>query len=302
MAEEIRIDRSQAQQRMDRFLCKYLSASSKGNIHRLLRKKIIRRNGAKADPSDRINQGDIVTIRLAPEVITHLRRSNARPENRSPLSILSEDTEILAVSKPAGQLVHPDQPQDSSALTAQINWYLRDCITQTFAPAPINRLDRNTGGIILIGKTYPALKQLNEAMRTGKIRKWYCAVAEGINLPEKGEVRGRQIKDHRNNRVRLVSPDGSDGRVVHTRYRVLHQKEGLSFCEVELLTGRSHQIRAAFASLGAPLVGDLKYGGHRHGAIRSQLLHCWRMEAAGRIWEDTQNPVTKFWKNNTARD
>jgi 23S rRNA pseudouridine955/2504/2580 synthase len=290
---KIKINENQAPQRLDRFLGKYLSASSAGNIQKLLRKKVIRCNGEKSVPARIIAVGDEIEIRLNDPVIEDLRAKKQYVFSSRPLTIVFEDSDILLVHKPAGLLVHPDSRESRDTLIARVHHYLHTSITGTFAPSSVNRLDRNTSGIVLFGKRYESLQYLNRYMREGKIRKQYLAVAAG-HVNRAGEVCGYQIKNRRTNRVVFSAHKQRGAKYVHTKYVPREVLAGKTLCEIELITGRSHQIRAAFAEINHPLVGDRKYGGTTMGN-QSYFLHAWRLDIAGRRFECPNEALEKFW-------
>jgi len=201
----------------------------------------------------------------------------------------------LVVNKPSGLLTHPDKTEYKKTLTTYVQNYLRSSWTKTFKPACIQRLDKNTSGIVIFGKTYSALKKYNAFMRERKIEKYYQCVVHG-NIDKAGEIKGYLAKNMDKNIVRLQKhQDATHTKFVHTKYRPIEQKKNYTLLEVELLTGRSHQIRASLAFIGSPIVGDTKYNGRKIKGITTQILHAWRSCVDGREFICENPEIKQFW-------
>ncbi|ERP32213.1 RluA family pseudouridine synthase [Chitinivibrio alkaliphilus] len=296
---KIKITDHEADQRLDRFLRKYLTRSSLGNIQKLIRKKVVRINDRRAEAAQVLRCGDVLTLRLSSETLETLQDSSAQKEEAQvqshPLSIIFEDEELLVVHKPVGLLTHPAAAKQEDSLTTRVTSYLASYTSSIFTPACVNRLDRNTEGLVMFGKTPTMLRELNQAMRERRIHKFYYAVVEGA-VPAPGAVRAYQKKDARSNRSVLVSAQASGARFVHTRYWPVEQKGGYTLCEVELCTGRTHQIRLACAHMGHPLVGDCKYGASPHKGF-PYLLQARRITMDGREFIDTHGDLLRAWRH-----
>ncbi len=222
---------------------------------------------------------------------------------RRNFKIIYEDENILAVDKPFGLLTHGDSSEKKNHLANQVKDYLIEKgefnprLEKVFAPAPANRLDRNTTGIVICGKTSPALKGLNEMIRKDLVRKFYMTIVHG-RIDHEMRLSGYLIKDHKTNKVRIVKQKpaanpsrnanaNDEAKEVITIVRPIKVlKDGrneYTYVEVELVTGRTHQIRAHLASISHPLIGDVKYGGKKVFGLSTQLLHAARLEFAGSV-------------------
>ena len=296
---EITITANDAGRRLDRFLRKYLKEASLGEIYKFIRKDV-KVNGKRKNKSYMLEEDDVLTLYLSDETLEKLIE---KPEDRSAIkrtfSIIFEDENVLAVSKPAGLLTHGDSENKKDHLANQVKDYLiakgeyNPRTEKVFAPAPSGRLDRNTSGIILFGKNSESLRELNRVMREDGIDKYYLSIACGI-IDRRMELGGSLSKDAAANKVRIS--DDEDGREVLT---IVNPLETLSYAsglaatltEIKLVTGRTHQIRAHLASIGHPIIGDSKYaeGAGRDAkllnsymrdnfSLSTQLLHAARLE------------------------
>lgn len=285
---EIVIRENEADQRLDRFLKKCLPEAPLGTIYKYLRTKKIKVNGKRAEQNYRLRIGDRVQIFLegAPDVLPEARVIIHYPPE---FAVVYEDEQILVVGKPAGLLVHPDEAGPQNTLDQQVLSYLVQngsydpARERTFAPAPCNRLDRNTSGLVLFGKTYPALQALNAMIRGQMVEKYYLALVAGVMEGEQ-ELKGYLRKDEQTNQVAILTHEAEGALPIHTRYRVLERYHKLTLVEVELITGRSHQIRAHLQSIGHGIVGDPKYGedgwnrrARRDWGLKHQFLHAYRL-------------------------
>lgn len=289
------ITEQEAPQRVDRFLCKYLNKATKSVVFRLLRKKIIRVNGKRIKENHMLQPGDTMAIYLADDSFAELREEPKKVSAKSAkLDIVHEDDELLILNKPVGLLTHPDKNEYKNTLATRVQSYLHELCGKTFRPAPIQRLDKNTSGLVLFAKTYHALQEYNEYMRDRKLGKFYITVVKG-ELKSSGEVEGVLVKDPVKNKV-TISKEGK-GFPIHTKYKPLEFKKGYTKVEVELLTGRSHQIRASMNYAGFPIVGDLKYGGRRSEGENHQLLHAWKLTLPdGREFTSLSRKIEEFWE------
>ncbi len=293
--KKITIMKNESDQRLDRFLSKYLNNTTRSNIYKLIRKKVFKVNGTRMkDENYFLKEGDELEIYLADDTLKSLTKpvKIVKPDE-SGLDIVYEDDDILVVNKPKGMLTHPDKDEYKNTLATIVQFYLRHLCTSTFRPAPVHRLDKNTSGLILFAKNYEALKYYNDKMRERDVEKYYLCVVEGQVEP-KGEIKGYLLKNEATNKVTLSQSEKKNSKFCHTKYRLLKYNKGISLVEVELLTGRSHQIRVSMAYLGHPIVGDVKYGGHKRKGMTTQLLHAYKIVVNGKTFERTSKEIEDF--------
>ncbi|MBM7562183.1 RluA family pseudouridine synthase [Fusibacter tunisiensis] len=296
--KKIIISENEAEQRLDRFLTKYLNATTRSNIFKMIRKKVFKVNGVRVKEDYFLKLGDELEIFLADETLEGLIREEEIPRpDRLGLDIVYEDASLLILNKPKGMLTHPDKDEYKNTLATSVQFYLKALCTRTFRPAPIHRLDKNTSGLVVFAKTYEALKKYNELMRDRAIEKYYLCVVEG-HIDQPGEVKGYLVKDPERNKVTLYKWDSDDSKFCHTKYKPIQHLSHHTVLEVELLTGRSHQIRASLAWIGHPIVGDVKYGGQKTNAINAQLLHSYRMVLEGVSYSAPSSEIDAFIKMN----
>ena len=266
--KEITIGANDAGQRLDRFLAKAVPLLPASLAQKYIRIKRIKCNGARAERDTRLNQGDVLQLYINDEFFDKPREDNAYLTVAVPkLNIVYEDDQILLVDKRPGLAVHPhDGAEYGRTLIDHIQAYLyqkREWSPRgenAFTPALCNRIDRNTGGIVIAAKTAEALRVMNQKIKDRELDKRYLAIVEGTPKPSKGSLKGYLFKDAKKNRV-LVSDTPKPGATTcQTNYITLASGKGLSLVECELITGRTHQIRAQFAHAGHPLLGDGKYG------------------------------------------
>ncbi len=293
--KEIIIGSNEKDQRLDRFLLKYFNDSTRGNIFKLLRKKVIKVNGLKKDPEYFLVEGDTLQIFLSEESLgTLMKEERVFESEELDLDIVYEDEEILIVDKPYGLLTHPDQTEYSNTLSTKVLKYLKAYSTRTFKPASIQRLDKNTSGLVIFCKTYDALKQYNEWMRERKIDKYYIAVCHGV-LKETQEIKGFLLKDSELNKVSIHDEELPESKAVSTLIKPLESKRGFTLVEIQLFTGRSHQIRASLELIDHSIVGDVKYGGRRLLGATTQLLHAYKVVVNSKEYTSQKNRVFDFW-------
>jgi len=263
---EIIIGKNDAGQRTDHFLIKALPALPPSLRQKYLRLKRIKRNGGRCHPEDRLQEGDVLTLYIGDEFFEKPTGDEAWRGIRPRLSVAYEDENILIADKRAGMLVHSDDSGDENTLINHIKAYLFEkgewdpAAEQSFVPALANRIDRNTCGLVLAAKNAEALRILNDKIRDREIRQYYLCVIHGMRNPKNGRLDGFIERDLKNKVVHVRQEKSADSRTAATVYRTLETKNGLSLLQVELLTGRTHQIRASFAAVGHPLLGDGKYG------------------------------------------
>lgn len=287
------IHKNDENQRLDKYLKKYLKEAPDSFIYKMLRKKNIILNGKKAGGTEKLSAGDEIKLFLAEDTIEKFTKETAGgdvlklPKGKS-LDILFEDENILILNKPAGELSQKAQIKDVSMNEYALG-YLKEtgAVTEeslrVFRPSVCNRLDRNTSGILIVAKTYQAAREFGEALRKRTIRKFYRCIVKGeVKIPE--TIEGYLLKDEKNNRVRIFKDKREGAAEIHTAYRPLKCENGLTLLEVHLITGRTHQIRAHLSSIGHPILGDPKYGDRKLSEkyhVKHQLLHACRLELDG---------------------
>lgn len=295
--KEIRITKNEENQRLDKFLLKYMNKASKGFLYKMLRKKRIKYNGGRAEGSELLKAGDTLQLYLAEETISSFMEEKTVAEAKRHFAIVYEDDDILVVNKPAGLLTHPEKSSDKDTLIDQILYYLYQKgqylpeADSSFTPALCNRLDRNTSGIVIAGKTLKGVQAVNEAIRSHKLDKYYLTLVAG-EIREAGEITAYLKKDEEKNQVRISKREGN-GKKTMTKYRPLACAKGYTLLEIHLITGKTHQIRAHMQSIGHPVVGDRKYGSEHSNqkfreeyALSNQFLHAIRVE-----WKEKDGPL-----------
>jgi len=291
----VMIGKNEAGQRLDRFLLKYLNNSSRTNIYKLIRKKVFKVNGVRVKEDYFFELGDKLEIYLSDESYEKLVKPIVHVDaSFVGLNIVFEDDDMLIVDKPKGMLTHPDQNEFKNTLSSKVQVYLKHLTSRTFKPASIQRLDKNTSGLVIFGKNYQSLKALNEMMRNREIKKYYQCVVEGVIL-KPGEVKGWLVKDEERNKVRLSEKQQSDNaKYCHTAYKPIMKLGKYTLLEVELHTGRSHQIRESMRFIGHPIVGDKKYGASKEKNVNSQLLHGYKLIINGSEHVSESEDIKRF--------
>ncbi|HOO79460.1 MAG TPA: RluA family pseudouridine synthase [Lachnospiraceae bacterium] len=289
--KEIVITKADAGQRMDKYLRKYLPGASSGFLYKMLRKKNIVLNSKKAEGNELLQEKDTICIYFSDETMLKMMNRDMDCyqqafQNLEHMDVLLETDDLLFVAKPAGVLSQMDQPGSFSVnewLSGYCMAMKRNVDFQSYRPSICNRLDRNTSGIIMAAKTYAGSRFLTEAIKEHRLKKLYLAVVEG-QLEQPGELCGYLVKDERTNKVRIYpsfddipSYKREEADEIVTKYRCLLYQDNYSLLEVELITGKTHQIRAHLASIGHPLAGDSKYGGKAYRHKRVQQLHAWKI-------------------------
>ena len=266
--KELTIGPNDAGQRLDRFLAKAVPLLPASLAQKYIRLKRIKRNGGRAMRDTRLEAGDTLALYINDEFFDTPREDNAYLTVASPkLHIVYEDEHILLVDKRPGLAVHPhDGAESGRTLIDHIQAYLYQKHEwspreeHSFTPALCNRIDRNTGGIVIAAKTAEALRVMNQKIKDRELDKRYLAIVEGTPTPKEGSLRGYLFKDAVKNRVYVTDTPKPGAKTCQTNYKTLTSRQGLSLVECELITGRTHQIRAQFAHAGHPLLGDGKYG------------------------------------------
>lgn len=264
---EYYITKNDSGQRLNKFLEKAVPLLSGGMMHKYLRLKRIKVNGKRTEAAYRLTEGDAVQLYLNDEYFDAPREEDAFRHIAQPqVNIVYEDENILLADKAPGMVVHADEHGDRNTLIAHIQAYLFQSgawnpdDAASFAPALCNRIDRNTGGIVICAKTAEALRILNERIKERELEKRYLCVVHGRPKPPEGLIENYLRRDEKRKQVTLHQTRVPGAKTAKTRYRTLASHGKLSLVECELLTGRTHQIRAHMASIGCPLLGDGKYG------------------------------------------
>jgi 23S rRNA pseudouridine955/2504/2580 synthase len=289
----VEITAANANRRLDKFLFQYLNAASENFIYKMLRKKNITLNETRAKGSEQLKAGDVVQLYLSNETIAKFRKAREIAAAQPLTRIIFEDENLLIVNKPQGLPSHGGMSKKDDHLLARVLFYLQQTgaydPTDTFVPALCNRLDVNTSGLVVCGKTLHSLQEMNALFAGQKIDKEYITIIEG-EIGKVGRSRvlhGYYQKESKTNIAKVVT--AKTDTVVTTAYTILaisHDKK-YTLISVNPITGRSHQIRAHFSAIGYPLAGDKKYGGNAIPFGQSQLLHCRRLSVAtqNKSWE-----------------
>ncbi len=286
---ELVISKYEAGQRFDKFLAKYMELAPKSFFYKMMRKKNITLNGKKAAGNEKLEEGDTVKLFLSEETIEGFREKKKRAVHTgAKLDILYEDEQVMLINKPAGMLSQKAEKGDISMVEHLISHLLdtgevTEEMLKTFRPSLCNRLDRNTSGIVAAGKTLQGLQILSGLFKERTLHKYYLCIVKGV-IKEEQDVRGWLLKNEKTNQVRIFKSETKDARPIHTKYRPLADNGQETLLEIELLTGRTHQIRAHLSYMGHPIFGDPKYGdavlnkklASGYG-LHMQLLHAWHL-------------------------
>lgn len=263
--KEIIIDSKDENQRLDKFLLKYLNKAPKSFVYKMLRKKNIKYNNKKAEGNEILGQNDSIQLYFLDETLKEFKDIEIINKVEKTFDIIYEDENILVCNKPIGLLVQKNTAYDNNTLVDQLIYYLYQSRQYNpdkengFKPAICNRLDRNTSGIVVAGKNFITLQEINKAIHDNKVDKYYKTIVKG-NITQAGILESYHIKDKNTNEVKIIDKQTDGAKKVITKYRPLKTNSNYTLLEIELITGKTHQIRAHLQSINHPIIGDTKYG------------------------------------------
>lgn len=284
--KQLIIKNNDAGQRVDKFLTKAFPSLPQSMLYKGIRTKNIKLNRKRCQISDKLCEGDVLDVYLPDDVLTPPEYRYEFLKASKSLDIAYEDENILVADKKQGVIVHPDEGYQTDTLIARIQRYLYEKkeydpeAENSFAPALVNRIDRNTGGLVIAAKTASALRILNQKLKDREIKKEYLCIVHGVPKKKSGTLTGYLVKNEEQNRVYIDEKKSENAKTIKTKYDVLAVNGNLSLLQVDLLTGRTHQIRAHLASIGHPLLGDGKYGTNalnKGTGYSKQALYSFRM-------------------------
>ena len=284
--KEFTVGKNDAGQRADRFISKVVPKLPNGKMYKFLREKKIKLNKKRCDISTRLQEGDVLQMYISDEFFDAAPKADFSDVSAD-ISVVYEDENLLLVYKPQGLVVHEDDSNSRDTLINRITRYLIEkneydpAFEQSFAPALCNRLDRNTEGIVVCAKNAVSLRILNEAIKNRSIKKKYLCAVVGRPRENEGCIKTYLEKVESENTVYVRKEKTPDSKTAITNYRVIKTSGELSLCEVELVTGRTHQIRVHMAYIGCPILGDGKYGRNevnRRYHAKSQALCAYKLQ------------------------
>ncbi len=285
---EIRINKNDAGQRLDKYLSKRFKTMPKSLMYKYLRTKYIKLNGKKVQPDVFLSEGDVLTLYIRDEFFD-IKKDYDFLKAGKELSIVYEDENIILIDKKVGVICHQDNRYDADALNLRVLRYLYEKheydpeADKSFTPALCNRIDRNTGGIVIAAKNAEALRVMNQKIRDNELQKYYMCIVKGCPKPKHAVLTAYHFKDESTNTVTISDKQREGYKKIITEYTVIKPSSALSVCEVLLHTGRTHQIRAHMAHIGHPLLGDEKYGDKKLNLryhMKRQALYSYKLRFA----------------------
>ena len=286
----ITVHKQEEGQRLVKLLGAYLKEAPNSFFYKMLRKKNITLNGKKADGTEKLKCGDEIRLFLSDETYEKFA-GKVQPKEKFPtakLNIVYEDSNVIFINKPAGMLSQKSVPSDVS-----LNEYLLGYLeksgqwkqeeSKAFRPSVCNRLDRNTSGMVICGKSMAGLQQMAALLKDRSLHKYYLCLVKGV-MTESQHLEGYLLKDENSNQVKIFQKETEGAAHIITEYEPLYTEGETTLLKVTLVTGKSHQIRAHLSSIGHPIIGDPKYGDRKvnaffretHG-IKNQMLHAWKL-------------------------
>ena len=286
----ITVHKQEEGQRLVKLLGAYLKEAPNSFFYKMLRKKNITLNGKKADGTEKLKCGDEIRLFLSDETYEKFA-GKVQPKEKFPmakLNIVYEDSNVIFINKPAGMLSQKSVPSDVS-----LNEYLLGYLeksgqwkqeeSKAFRPSVCNRLDRNTSGLVICGKSMAGLQQMAALLKDRSLHKYYLCLVKGV-MTESQHLEGYLLKDENSNQVKIFQKETEGAAHIITEYEPLYTEGETTLLKVTLVTGKSHQIRAHLSSIGHPIIGDPKYGERKvnaffretHG-IKNQMLHAWKL-------------------------
>ena len=286
----ITVHKQEEGQRLVKLLGAYLKEAPNSFFYKMLRKKNITLNGKKADGTEKLKCGDEIRLFLSDETYEKFA-GKVQPKEKFPmakLNIVYEDSNVIFINKPAGMLSQKSVPSDVS-----LNEYLLGYLeksgqwkqeeSKAFRPSVCNRLDRNTSGLVICGKSMAGLQQMAALLKDRSLHKYYLCLVKGV-MTESQHLEGYLLKDENSNQVKIFQKETEGAARIITEYEPLYTEGETTLLKVTLVTGKSHQIRAHLSSIGHPIIGDPKYGDRKvnaffretHG-IKNQMLHAWKL-------------------------
>lgn len=286
----ITVHKQEEGQRLVKLLGAYLKEAPNSFFYKMLRKKNITLNGKKADGTEKLKCGDEIRLFLSDETYEKFA-GKVQPKEKFPmakLNIVYEDSNVILINKPAGMLSQKSVPSDVS-----LNEYLLGYLeksgqwkqeeSKAFRPSVCNRLDRNTSGMVICGKSMAGLQQMAALLKDRSLHKYYLCLVKGV-MAESQHLEGYLLKDENSNQVKIFQKETEGAAHIITEYEPLYTEGETTLLKVTLVTGKSHQIRAHLSSIGYPIIGDPKYGERKvnaffretHG-IKNQMLHAWKL-------------------------
>lgn len=295
----VKVSSREAGLRLDKFLGRYMELAPKSFLYKMLRKKNIKLNGRRAEGKEKLCEGDEVALYLAEETIGQFQKKSVSESSklqkiREQIHIVYEDNDVLVVDKPSGMLSQKADREDVSLVDCLADYLKRTQPEQDDTGAGIfrvgicNRLDRNTSGLIVAGKSVQGLQWMNELFRNRSLRKYYLCIVQG-SIRHAAEIRGYLVKDSAKNTVTVLNEEKDGSSLIVTEYMPLCfgrlGGQEYTLLKVHLITGKSHQIRAHLQSIGHPVIGDTKYGDaasahlfQKRFGLRHHLLHAWQLK------------------------
>ena len=280
------IGSNDAGQRLDRFVGKVCPTLPKNLLYKYIRIKRIKVNKKRTEISYILKENDFIELYINDEFFTQNEKDDGFLNCDGNIDVVYEDENIIIINKPAGVIVHEDNNIKGDTLVDNIKKYLYNKgeydagAENTFAPSLCNRIDRNTSGLVIAAKTAAALRAVNEKIRSGEINKYYYCLAVGSPNPPQAALEAYLVKDEAKNKVEIYENEVQGGRKILTNYKVVQDFGWGSILEIELLTGRPHQIRAHLAHIGHPIAGDAKYGDtwfNKRAGLSHQVLCSYKL-------------------------